>query len=113
MDSTPIQAEETTTAPAARELFCPECGYNLRGITSARCPECGTEIDRAKLAESQIPWVHRAKIGRVRAYVRTAWLATARPNRLAMEMAGPVSYEDARKFWLVTVGVAWVALAGE
>lgn len=25
---------------ADRDLFCPGCGYNLRGLTSAHCPEC-------------------------------------------------------------------------
>ncbi|NLF31559.1 MAG: hypothetical protein GX591_11820 [Planctomycetes bacterium] len=24
-------------------LLCPKCGYNMRGLTQARCPECGTE----------------------------------------------------------------------
>jgi predicted RNA-binding Zn-ribbon protein involved in translation (DUF1610 family) len=30
--------------------FCIACGYNLRGITSARCPECG--VVRASLSEN-------------------------------------------------------------
>ena len=34
-----------STNPAA-DLFCPNCGYNLRGIDSERCPECGVVIDR-------------------------------------------------------------------
>lgn len=35
-----------------RELFirsgaiCSKCDYDLRGISSARCPECGTSLDR-------------------------------------------------------------------
>ena len=24
-----------------RDVVCPLCGYNLRGLTSSRCPECG------------------------------------------------------------------------
>jgi hypothetical protein len=24
-----------------RDVACPLCGYNLRGLTSGRCPECG------------------------------------------------------------------------
>ena len=24
---------------------CRECGYNLAGLTSGRCPECGTEVE--------------------------------------------------------------------
>lgn len=38
-------------APTAREdpadwgLHCPYCQYNLTGLTSARCPECGRPVD--------------------------------------------------------------------
>lgn len=37
-------------------LHCRVCGYDLRGLTGVRCPECGGEIpaaDRASLATSQ------------------------------------------------------------
>src|SRR5690349_11255431 len=27
-----------------RDVACPLCGYNLRGLTSTRCPECGREL---------------------------------------------------------------------
>lgn len=26
------------------DVACPLCGYNLRGLTSPRCPECGNEL---------------------------------------------------------------------
>lgn len=28
-----------------REIFCPLCGYNLRGLLENRCPECGHRFD--------------------------------------------------------------------
>jgi len=31
------------------ERTCPKCGYDMRGITSARCPECGAEYEQAVL----------------------------------------------------------------
>lgn len=31
------------------EVQCVTCGYLLYGLTTARCPECGTEFDPAKL----------------------------------------------------------------
>ena len=91
---------ESRPAAAPPELFCPECGYDLRGTEHTdRCPECGTAIDRSAIAaESRIPWVHRAAIGRLRAYRRTVWLATLRPRRLGAEAARPVSYAAARRF---------------
>ena len=30
---------------ALREIPCPVCGYNLRGIESDKCPECGAKLD--------------------------------------------------------------------
>lgn len=30
-------------AATAEEVPCPNCGYNLRGLKEARCPECGCE----------------------------------------------------------------------
>jgi hypothetical protein len=97
--------------PAAdHDIFCPFCGYNLRGITSAKCPECGQDVDRSQLLVSRIPWEHRRQIGRIRAYLRTAMMALFSPGKLGEEVARPVSYRDAQKFRWVTVGIAWFIL---
>src|SRR5512133_1904122 len=38
-----------------RDVPCPLCGYNLRRLASARCPECGQEIGlRINLAEPHL-----------------------------------------------------------
>lgn len=29
---------------AERDVPCPGCGYNLRGLGGSRCPECGLEV---------------------------------------------------------------------
>ena len=105
------EAQTADSPPAATpepaELFCPQCGYSLRGIEAApRCPECGLEIDREDFARSRIPWVYRRHIGRFVAYWRTVWLATLRPGRLAIESTKPVSYGDAQRFRLITCIVA-------
>jgi hypothetical protein len=91
-------------------LHCPDCGYNLFGIESDRCPECGLTIDRSILGDSRIPWVHRGRIGRIRAFWRTVILATARPRILAQEVNRPVSYIDAIKFRRVCLVLAWLPL---
>ena len=32
---------------------CCECGYNLRGLTEPRCPECGTPFDEKLLRKNE------------------------------------------------------------
>ena len=37
---------------AGRDVPCPACGYNLRDLQTARCPECGDELELViRLAE--------------------------------------------------------------
>ncbi len=43
---------ETSSVPAdvpAEEMYCPRCGYNVRGIPEDRCPECGFGFQRAAI----------------------------------------------------------------
>ena len=47
---------------ADRDVPCPLCGYNLRGLTMPRCPECGREL--------------RLSIGLTEPYLR-AWVVLA------------------------------------
>jgi MFS family permease len=91
-------------------LHCPQCGYNLFGIDSAVCPECGLAIDRANLSVSRIPWSHRRQIGTVRAFLRTNWMAMFHTRQLADEVNRPVSIEDARSFRLICILLATLPL---
>src|SRR4051794_27433393 len=88
------------------DLPCPHCGYNLHGIESTRCPECGKEVDRSMLTGRRIAWENRREIGRVRAYLRTAVAFTFRPSHSARESRRDVAYADAVRFRLVTVALA-------
>jgi len=37
---------QATTSEREKTGLCPTCGYNLRGIVTERCPECGTPTSR-------------------------------------------------------------------
>jgi hypothetical protein len=93
---------------ADQGLFCPECQYDLRGISSERCPECGLAFDRAQLSGSRIPWLHRHETGSVRAYIRTVVARTRGTEGLAAEMVRPVSLRQAQLFRWVTVITVFV-----
>ncbi|HYE17314.1 MAG TPA: hypothetical protein VEA69_02660 [Tepidisphaeraceae bacterium] len=107
-----------TDAALTRELPCPSCGYDLRAMVGDRCPECGQAVDRAALDVSAIPWAHRRRIGRVRAYLKTARMFTRGNRALLHEQLRPQDLGDARAFARVTgvvlgllLAVAWVATA--
>jgi hypothetical protein len=83
-------------------LLCPACGFDLRGTASDRCGECGLAIDRDALSVSGIPWAHRRRLGRVRAYVSTAWQIMIDRAALGHEAAKPQDLADGRAFRRVT-----------
>lgn len=38
------EARRLRTLLADRDVPCPKCGFNLRGITCGACPECGLSL---------------------------------------------------------------------
>jgi hypothetical protein len=99
--------------PAEYDVFCEACGYSLLGIAADRCPECGAPYDPNELPFARIPWLHRRRIGRVRAYAATVWGVLRRPRRFAEELCRPVrvSAADARAFRALTIRIAAFAVA--
>lgn len=88
-------SESAPSAPGAARLedaYCPQCGYQLRGLTSACCPECGFDLAVVRDPVSRIPWVHRTRIGRLRAYFQTDWFVTWRRKEFYLEIVRP-------RFW--------------
>jgi hypothetical protein len=41
----------TSELPVDQDIPCPLCGYNLRGLPEARCPECGGKFDWPDLTD--------------------------------------------------------------
>ena len=33
---------------------CPDCGYNLKGLTPGTCPECGTDIEKVTRESARV-----------------------------------------------------------
>jgi hypothetical protein len=93
------------------DIYCPDCGQNLRGTVSDRCPECGASITDLRSTESRIPWSHRATRGRVRSYLRTVYMVLFKTRRFCAEISRPVSYADAQSFRWATVLLAWMPFA--
>lgn len=45
MNERESKLEFLRTFLAARDVPCPMCRYNLRGLTAETCPECGSEVE--------------------------------------------------------------------
>ena len=90
--------------------FCPDCGYDLRGISSDRCPECGHAVDPTSLAISIIPWTHRRSLGRTKAYLRTVLMSITHCRKLAQEIGRPANFADAILFRRVTAVLATLSV---
>ena len=97
-----------------QDLFCQSCGYNLRGLTGNRCPECGGSLDGVRSLVPQIPWMYRKELGWWRAYWRTIRFVMFRQAQFCDEMARPVSFRDSQIFRWMTVAMCClpVFLAG-
>jgi hypothetical protein len=106
-------AEQSQIATADEfGLLCPNCGYDLRANPGERCSECGQVIDRSGLTPSAIPWVHRRRIGRVRAYLKTVWLVTIDSRHLRGQAAEILKLVDAHSFRRITSTLLALALVG-
>lgn len=71
-----LSDEAPRWAEVSFEVYCPRCDYNLRGLTIARCPECGLPVDWRRLLESRIRggdflFEHAWRRGPFRAWMRT------------------------------------------
>ena len=95
-------------APA---LYCPRCDYDLRGLTSDRCPECGQILDAQSLRMAAVPWERRRQVGplgRVRMFWWTVARVSFRTHRFASAAALPVGLRDA--VWFRRVLCGWLML---
>jgi hypothetical protein len=90
--------------------ICSQCGYDLRGIASERCPECGFELAGQVTLGGEIPWTYRKLRGRLRTFIETVNKVTIGGPWLSRVIAGPVSLADARRFWFIAATIASLPL---
>lgn len=79
---------------AAIDQRCAVCGYGLRGLTIARCPECGTPFEFDGHVLASIPWLQCRFIGRSVAFWETARLVLTSPGRLVEQVRANVELDE-------------------
>lgn len=95
--------------------LCLQCGYDLRGTQSNRCPECGTRFERT-LDLHHTPYLQPGKRS-AHAFWATVILATLHPARIADDAAHPANLAAALRFrralafrlavWPILLGIAF------
>ena len=103
--------DDRTRRAITEDIFCPQCTYNLRGLTADRCPECGLDISHVHEGESQIPWVHRREIGRIRAYWKTVWQIGFTAEVFDKEFHMATDRVSAMRFSWITIAHAYLSIA--
>ena len=95
------------------ERTCLRCGYDLRGLPAARCPECGLPFDPNAPLPAKVAWLRRHRIGFVPAYVLTVIDVLFRPVRFGEEVwhIGEIADSEAQAFWTLTVVIATASAA--
>jgi hypothetical protein len=107
-----LSSAPTYTVEASHDLFCITCGYNQRGIIANRCPECGQDFSIVPPSATRLPWAHRRHLGLLGAYWRTLLMVLFRPHLFCEQIDNPITFKDARVFWLMTVLLAYIPLLG-
>ncbi len=117
MADVPSNAEHPSADPAGDgpdhstfDIYCHECGYNLRGNESVRCPECGEDSPALQNADPRIPWVHRKELGTLRAFRKTVWFATFHPRKLSRDVYLDIDFRESQKFrwWTIAAAMFWL-----
>lgn len=91
MPPTPTSIEQFLRGSAPRwdaidfDVTCARCGYNLRGLETPRCPECGLEFDWRSVLDAHFnrnPFLfeHNWRQRPIRSYLKTLWM-TLRPRK--------------------------------
>src|SRR5262245_58970126 len=103
--------EAETISQSETEEFdrhCESCGYNLRGLTVNRCPECGIQFDPIRDPLARIPWLHRKEIGLIAAYFGTVFQVLLRPRKFVNEFRRPTRIPQVagEKFRILNIWIA-------
>jgi len=97
---------DTENRPTDSHRHCPECDYNLTGVTSGRCPWCGWTIDVRRVSG----FAGRAHAHRIGAGITCIVLGTGSILAL-VSLAGPTLATLTLRDGLVVIGVS-IAGAG-
>jgi hypothetical protein len=112
---TSLDSSSITPAPPApeRELHCPICDYDLHGLPSPRCPECGFRFEWEELLREQVEYPDFFETARghlIRAFERT--LARSALSLRFWWQLRPTSRPRSRRLIVYVILVTTIGLIG-
>ncbi len=112
-DPLPTVDDPPDWAAVGRDVGCPLCGYNLRGLAEPRCPECGYRFVWAELLAPPpgVPFLFEFQPGRNVASFAATQAAGWRPRRLWRTVRPEMAVRPVRLFayWLLSASLVVVA----
>ena len=110
MDFRYLESLAGTTKPDEPPPVCLTCGYDLRGSTSGRCPECGQSFTSTqwKRESSEIK-TKTADVDEALKWVALAWKVVA--AGAALEVLGFIVMAGSCGSWLLRIAGAFCGLA--
>lgn len=106
----PAVIVEPPVATDDEEIYCPVCSYNLTGIYSGRCPECGAEFHREALIAAQqanqitlMPWDDPEEMPLKLRLFRTLRICLVSAERFAFAFAVRPRESRVASFFCITV----------
>jgi hypothetical protein len=110
-------AADHATAQSNAGLCCPQCAYNLTGLTENRCPECGTQFDPDDLrrildgAPMPVPgWDDHSHPSFAVCFLRTCRMTWFHPAEFGRRFPWSHDAGAALRFWLTTRGAATLVM---
>lgn len=98
------------------DLVCPLCEYNLRGLSEARCPECGHQVEWGDLldrSKTEHPWLfeHRRR-RKIQGLIRT-FFASQLPRYFwrSVRLLHPPVTARLVAYWLIVTAICVGAAA--
>ena len=92
----------STPATLSVGAICPQCAYDLRGLSSPRCPECGEDLAPLFLGAPLVPWERRQQLGWLWAYLLTIAAVFQGKGKFCQAVCLPVDRRSAERFRLIT-----------
>ena len=100
-----LTPREIESAKAGDVIVCARCGYDVRGLPGAICPECGSDLDEVgRSTPTALRWQRLPAVARVIGWTMAVVAAAALPTGMAFESYIPIRFADVHTYSMGPAG---------